>query len=72
MALGVVVGTVPWKHSLMLAFVKLAPALMTGNVMVLKPSPFAPCCVLKMVELAQQHLTPDVLQSLSGGDELGP
>jgi len=34
--------------------------------------PFTPYCGLKLVELAQQFFPPGVVQSLSGGDDLGP
>lgn len=37
-SLGVVAGIVPWSFSLFLAIGKLAPALLTGNVIILKPS----------------------------------
>ncbi|KAF2259435.1 aldehyde dehydrogenase [Lojkania enalia] len=70
--LGVVAGIVPWSFSLFLAIGKLAPALLTGNVIILKPSPFAPYSCLKLVELAQQFFPPGVVQSLSGDDNLGP
>lgn len=38
----------------------------------MKPSPFTPCCNLKMGELAQQFFPPGVVQCLSGDDSLGP
>lgn len=49
---------------------KLAPALVAGNCVIVKPSPFAPLCAIKFVELAQQVLPPGVLSILSGDDEL--
>jgi len=45
-------------------------ALVTGNCIIVKPSPFAPLGVLKFGELAQQVLPPGVLSVLSGNDEL--
>ncbi|KAJ3521942.1 hypothetical protein NM208_g13072 [Fusarium decemcellulare] len=56
----------------MLATAKIAPALLTGNVIIVKPSPFTPYCGLKLVELAQKFFPPGVVQSLSGDDRLGP
>ena len=41
-----------FTHSL-LAAGKIAPALVTGNTMVIKPSPFIPAGDLKLVKLAQ-------------------
>ncbi|RFU73366.1 aldehyde dehydrogenase [Trichoderma arundinaceum] len=70
--LGVVAAIVPWNFPLMLATAKIAPALLTGNVIIVKPSPFTPYCGLKLVELAQQFFPPGVVQSLSGDDNLGP
>ncbi|GKT64680.1 aldehyde dehydrogenase [Colletotrichum tofieldiae] len=70
--LGVVGAIIPWNFPLLLATGKIAPALLTGNVIIVKPSPFTPYCGLKLVELAQQFFPPGVVQSLSGDDDLGP
>lgn len=51
---------------------KLGPALMAGNSIIVKPSPFTPYCGIKIVELAQRFFPPGVVQVLSGGDDLGP
>jgi acyl-CoA reductase-like NAD-dependent aldehyde dehydrogenase len=51
---------------------KLGPALMAGNCIIVKPSPFTPYCGIKIVELAQRFFPPGVVQVLSGGDDLGP
>ncbi|KAI1279793.1 aldehyde dehydrogenase [Xylaria sp. FL0933] len=70
--LGVVVGVVPWNFSLQLACSKLAPALLTGNAFILKPSPYTPYCDLKVAELASCFFPAGVVQALSGDDKLGP
>ncbi|EFQ25388.1 aldehyde dehydrogenase [Colletotrichum graminicola] len=70
--LGVVGAIVPWNFPVLLLVGKLAPAMLTGNVIIIKPSPFTPYCGLKLVELAQQFFPPGVVQSLSGDDDLGP
>lgn len=70
--LGVVCAIVPWNFPVLLASWKIAPALLAGNTMVLKPSPFTPLCSLKIGELLQAALPPGVLNIISGGDELGP
>jgi len=36
--LGVVAAIVPWNYPLLLAVGKIAPALLTGNVIIVKPS----------------------------------
>ena len=68
---GVVGAIVPWNFPILLAIWKIAPALMSGSTMILKPSPYTPLCNLKLVELAQQAFPPGVISALSGGDDLG-
>jgi len=70
--LGVVAAIVPWNFPLLLAAWKIAPALLTGNTMVLKPSPYTPLCTLKIGELLRGVLPPGVLNIMCGGDALGP
>ena len=69
--LGVVAAITPWNFPLTLAFWKIAPALLAGNTMVLKPSPFTPLSTLKVAELLRDALPAGVLNVVSGGDELG-
>ncbi|KAH7929002.1 aldehyde dehydrogenase [Leucogyrophana mollusca] len=70
--LGVCAAITPWNFPLSLMMWKVAPALVTGNCVIVKPSPFAPLTTMKFVELAQQVLPPGVLSVLSGNDDLGP
>ncbi|WP_254503777.1 aldehyde dehydrogenase family protein, partial [Salmonella enterica] len=49
--LGVVGAIVPWNFPVLLALWKIGPALLTGNTMVLKPSPFTPLATLRLAEL---------------------
>ncbi|TAL04181.1 MAG: aldehyde dehydrogenase family protein [Rhodospirillaceae bacterium] len=72
MPLGVVGAIVPWNFPLALAVFKLGPALLTGNTVILKPSPFTPLTTLAMGELARAVLPPGVFNVVSGGDALGP
>ena len=69
--LGVVGGIVPWNFPVLLAIWKIAPALVTGNTIIVKPSPFTPLCTLKLGELCRNVLPPGVLSVVSGGDDLG-
>ncbi|KAF2493823.1 aldehyde dehydrogenase [Lophium mytilinum] len=69
--LGVVGAICPWNFPLILAVGKFAPGLLTGNTVILKPSPFTPYTALKLVELAQQVFPPGVLQAVGGNNELG-
>lgn len=70
--LGVGAALVPWNWPVLLATHKIAPALMSGNCLIVKPSPFTPYSNIKMVELGISSLPPGVLQVLSGDDSLGP
>ena len=70
--IGVVGAITPWNYPLLLAAFKIAPALVAGNTMVLKPSPFTPLTTLKLGELASTILLPGVLNVVTGGDALGP
>ncbi|TAA43568.1 aldehyde dehydrogenase family protein [Pseudoxanthomonas winnipegensis] len=69
--LGVVGGITPWNFPVLLAIWKIAPALVAGNTMVLKPSPYTPLTTLKLGELLRGVLPDGVLNIVSGGNELG-
>ncbi|MHB1517298.1 MAG: aldehyde dehydrogenase family protein [Acidimicrobiales bacterium] len=69
--MGVVAAITPWNFPLTLAFWKIAPALLAGNTLVLKPSPFTPLTTLKAAEMLRDTLPPGVLNVTSGGGELG-
>ncbi len=51
---------------------KLGPAILAGNSIILKPSPFTPYSILKVAEIAQQVFPPGLVQCLGGDDRLGP
>jgi acyl-CoA reductase-like NAD-dependent aldehyde dehydrogenase len=68
---GVVAAITPWNFPLTLAFWKIAPALLAGNTLVLKPSPFTPLTTLKVAELLRDVMPAGVLNVVSGGDQLG-
>jgi aldehyde dehydrogenase (NAD+) len=70
--LGVVGAIAPWNFPILLACFKLGPALLAGNTVVLKPSPFTPLTTLKFGELLRGVLPPGVINIISGGDNLGP
>jgi acyl-CoA reductase-like NAD-dependent aldehyde dehydrogenase len=70
--LGVVGGITPWNFPVLLSLWKVAPALITGNTFVLKPTPFTPLTALRFGEIAQKVLPAGVLSVVSGGDALGP
>jgi len=45
---GVVAGITPWNYPILIAMSKIAPALLAGNAMVLKPSPYTPLSTLEL------------------------
>ena len=69
--LGVVAAITPWNFPLILASWKIAPALLAGNTMVLKPSPYTPLATLKLGEVLRGVLPDGVVNVVSGGDGLG-
>lgn len=68
---GVVAAITPWNYPILIAANKIAPALLAGNTVVLKPSPFTPLATLRLGEVLRGVFAPGVLQVVSGGDDLG-
>ncbi|WP_225992804.1 aldehyde dehydrogenase family protein [Actinomadura rudentiformis] len=69
--MGVVAAITPWNYPLLLATWKLAPALLAGNTVVLKPSPYTPLSSLKLGEVLRDVLPPGVFNVVTGGNDLG-
>ncbi|KAL2263712.1 hypothetical protein VTK26DRAFT_5468 [Humicola hyalothermophila] len=69
--LGVVGAICPWNFPLILSNIKVVSALVTGNCVIVKPSPFTPYAVMKWVELSRGILPPGVFQVVNGGADLG-
>ena len=64
---GVVAAIVPWNFPMMIAAWKIAPALASGNSVVVKPSEMASLTVMRMVALALEAGLPDgVLNVVTG------
>jgi acyl-CoA reductase-like NAD-dependent aldehyde dehydrogenase len=70
--LGVCGAIVPWNWPVLLGLGKVGPALITGNCIIMKPSPYTPYSGLKLGEMAMSIFPPGVFQVLSGNDDLGP
>jgi acyl-CoA reductase-like NAD-dependent aldehyde dehydrogenase len=69
---GVVVCIVPWNYPLLLMSWKVAPALMAGNTVIIKPSEKTPLSTLMMAEIAFHELPPGVVNVVTGyGQEAG-
>ena len=70
--LGVVGAIIPWNAPVLLAALKIGPALCAGNTIVLKAAEDAPLGVLLLAEVCQEILPPGVLNVLTGfGEECG-
>ena len=70
--LGVVCAISPWNFPVSLSVTKIGPAILAGNTVVLKPSPYTPLCTLKIAELFRDVFPPGVVNVITGGDDLGP
>lgn len=66
---GVVAAITPWNAPLILAALKVGPALVTGNAIVVKPSPLAPFGVTMMLELIAAALPEGLVQVVQGEAE---
>ncbi|MFD4668711.1 aldehyde dehydrogenase family protein [Lentzea sp. NPDC058450] len=58
----------PWNFPLMILAWKLAPALATGNTVVIKPSEVTPLTSIRLVELVREAGIPDGVVNLVTGD----
>lgn len=70
--LGVVAAITPWNFPFSLAIGKFALALVAGNTVVLKPSPYTPLTTLLLAEILSEVLPAGVVNVISGMDEIGP
>jgi aldehyde dehydrogenase (NAD+) len=70
--LGVVGQIIPWNFPLLMAAWKLAPALATGNTVVLKPAETTPLTAMKLAEIIQEaDLPPGVVNIINGAGKTG-
>jgi aldehyde dehydrogenase (NAD+) len=70
--LGVAGQVIPWNFPLLMLAWKVAPALATGNTVVLKPAETTPLTALLFAEVCQQaELPPGVVNIVTGGGETG-
>jgi len=70
--LGVVGAIIPWNVPMLLMALKVAPALVAGNTVVVKSAEEAPLAVLRICELLNRVLPPGCFNMVSGfGPECG-
>lgn len=65
--LGVVAGILPWNFPFFMIVRKVAPALLTGNTIVIKPSEETPFCAYEFARLVQQAEVPPGVFNLVNG-----
>ncbi len=67
---GVIAAVTPWNAPIILAMLKIAPALVAGNAVVVKPSPLAPFGVTAVREIIAAVLPEPVLHVVHGDAEV--
>ncbi|HUG25423.1 aldehyde dehydrogenase family protein [Piscinibacter sp.] len=68
---GVIAAIAPWNWPLLIAIWQIVPALRAGNTAVIKPSEYTSIGTLELVRLIAGVLPPGVLNTVSGGGEVG-
>ena len=70
--LGVAGQVIPWNFPMLMAAWKIAPALATGNTIVLKPAETTPLTALLLAQVVQDaELPPGVVNIVTGAGETG-
>lgn len=70
--IGIVGAIIPWNVPLLLMALKIAPALVAGNAVIVKSAEEAPFTVLRVCQIVNQILPPGLFNMLSGmGPECG-
>ena len=70
--LGVAAQIIPWNFPLLMAAWKIAPALATGNTVVLKPAETTPLTALTLAEIIREaDLPPGVVNIITGAGNTG-
>ncbi len=71
-AMGPVAVIVPWNAPVYLAYLMIAPSLLAGNTVVVKPPSYAPLALGDTLAVLAEHLPPGVLNVVPGsGSEVG-
>jgi acyl-CoA reductase-like NAD-dependent aldehyde dehydrogenase len=69
---GIVAAITPWNFPVAIPCWKLMPALVTGNTVVFKPSPFSPLSAYNLARILEDAgVPPGVVNLVFGGDEAG-
>jgi acyl-CoA reductase-like NAD-dependent aldehyde dehydrogenase len=68
---GVVGLIIPWNFPITILFMKLGPALWSGNTVVIKPAPTTPLTTLRLADLLSAALPAGVLNTVTGEGDIG-
>ena len=68
---GVVGCIVPWNYPLLLMAWKVAPALASGNTVVIKPSEYTPLSIMRWLQVACDHLPTGIINMVTGDGVTG-
>ncbi|WP_316156693.1 aldehyde dehydrogenase family protein [Cupriavidus sp. BIC8F] len=69
--LGVVAAIAAWNFPVLIAAYKLAPALLMGNTVVLKPAPTTPVATLQLGAMVAELFPPGVVNVITDANDLG-
>ncbi|MET0280076.1 MAG: aldehyde dehydrogenase family protein [Steroidobacteraceae bacterium] len=69
--LGVVACITPWNFPVIMMVTKLAPALLAGNTVVVKPAPTTPLATLKVGEICAEIFPAGVVNVIADVNDLG-
>src|SRR5579863_1617511 len=62
---------IPWNFPITILFMKLGPALWSGNTVIIKPAPTTPLATLRLAELLGAVLPAGVLNTVTGDGDIG-
>lgn len=68
---GVIAAITPWNFPVLTPMRKIAPAIVYGNAVILKPSEFTPAVACLLADIAGDTLPDGLLQIVNGGAETG-
>jgi len=68
---GVIAAITPWNFPILTPMRKIAPALLYGNAIIIKPSEFTPATVCLIGEAANETLPAGLFQIALGGGDVG-
>ena len=66
--IGVVAAIIPWNYPLHIAVMKILHALIYGNTVIIKPSPYTPLSTLRLGEILAPIFPPGVVSVVTGPD----